>query len=155
AGLPGPPFFIFLSSLGADRGHSLYPQSKLRAEEHVRAYPGPWLILRAGNVYGPGDDRISTLLKLVGSLPAVPVVVRGDQPFQPLWVEDVAAALEQALERRDLAGRVLALAGEETLTTQEVLDKLEALTDRHPLRLPVPAWLAKFGTNALEAFSGD
>lgn len=154
AARPAQPFLVFISSLGADTGASPYHQSKLRAEEHVRAYPGSWLILRPGNVYGPGDETISMLLKMTRTMPVVPVVGDADQPFQPMWYEDFGAAIARALAQPELAGQTLELAGVETTTTDDVLTRLATITGRNPTRLPVPAWLAQIGTAALESLGG-
>ena len=62
---------VYVSSLGADRGESAYHRSKLRAEGAVRAFTRGWTILRPGNVYGPGDEVVSLLLKMVRTLPVV------------------------------------------------------------------------------------
>ena len=51
--------FIYVSSLGAEAGTSPYHRSKRRAEEVVRGFAGGWIILRPGNVYGPGDEVVS------------------------------------------------------------------------------------------------
>lgn len=150
----GAPRLIYVSSLGADHGQSAYHRSKLRAEFLVRAYPGEWLILRPGAIYGPGDETLSMLLQMVRTLPAVPMVARGDQPFQPLWFADFGRVLVQALERRDLNRQVLELAGPETTTTEDVLRRLSALTDRKPARIPLPVELTELGVQALEAFDG-
>ncbi len=148
----GAPFFIYVSSLGAERGESAYHQSKRRAESLVRAYAGPWLILRPGDVYGPGDETISTLLKMLRGLPAVPVVARGDQPFQPLWFADLGQVFVQAVERRELAGQALELAGRDVTTTEDVLRRLEEITGCERPRLAWPVWLTEVGVQAIEAF---
>jgi nucleoside-diphosphate-sugar epimerase len=145
----GAPRFVYVSSLGADRGSSDYHRSKLAAERLVREYAGDWLILRPGNVYGPGDEVISLLMKMVRSLPAIPVVGAGDQPFQPIWADDAGLALALAVEERR-SGEVLELAGDDVVTTNEILDRLEELTGRHPARFPVPGWAAMAGTEMAE-----
>ena len=58
---------IFVSSLGAERGESDYHRSKFRAEQAVKKFRGGWIIIRPGNVYGPGDDEISLLLRMGAS----------------------------------------------------------------------------------------
>lgn len=147
--------FIFVSSLGADRGKSDYHRSKKEAEDLVRTFEREWMILRPGNVYGPGDVVISLLLKMVRSLPAVPVVSDGDQPFQPIWADDLAEAIALAAERADLAGKVLLLAGNEVTTTNEILDELSRLTGENPPRLGIPAWLAATGAKIAGALGMD
>lgn len=144
--------FVYLSSLGADRGESDYHRSKREAETLVRTFPREWLILRPGNVYGPGDETISMLLKMMRTLPAVPMVDNGEQRFQPLWYADLGAAIAQAVDRELPEERTLELAGEDVTTTAQVLDRLAEITERNPPRLEVPAWLARVGAEAMESF---
>lgn len=148
--------FIYVSSLGADRGESAYHRSKAAAEDIVRAEAPPgWLILRPGNVYGPGDEVVSLLLKMVRALPVVPVIGRGDQAFQPVWHEDLGMALARAVERQDPRETALDLAGPDITTTSEVIDRLEKLTGKRTLRLPIPEALARLGAGAAEAVGLD
>jgi NADH dehydrogenase len=142
---------VFVSSLGADRGSSEYHRSKRSAEEVIGGFPGLWVILRSGMVYGPGDEVISVLIRMMRSLPLVPVVGRS-HPFQPIWHEDLAAAIAASLEREDLGGRTLELAGSETTTIDDLLDRLEGLTDRAPARVPLPSFVAKVGASLSERF---
>jgi nucleoside-diphosphate-sugar epimerase len=137
--------FIYVSSLGAETGQSPYHRSKRRAEDIVRGFAGGWIILRPGNVYGPGDGVVSLLLTMVRTLPVVPVIGTGDDEFQPIWVEDLAAAVAQCVERTDLHGRVLEIAGSEVTSTNDLLNRLEEITARNPARLPVPGFLAGAG----------
>jgi NADH dehydrogenase len=124
--------FIFVSSLGAEAGTSPYHRSKRRAEEVVRGFAGGWIILRPGNVYGPGDDVISLLLTMVRTLPVIPVIGGGDDKFQPIWVEDLVAAISESVRRTDLHGRVLELAGEERTSINEILDSSPAPASPSP-----------------------
>ncbi len=147
--------FIYVSSLGADRGESPYHKSKLRGEEVARTFDGQWTVARLGNVYGNGDEQLSMILKMVRSLPAVPVISGGDRPFQPIWASDAAAALAIAVERDDLASRVLEIAGPEQTTYDDVVDRLARITKRDPLRLPVPVPLASMALRAANALGAD
>ena len=139
--------FVFISSLGADAGTSPYHRSKRRAEEIVRGFAGGWIILRPGNVYGPGDEVISLLLTMIRTLPVVPVVGGGDQQFQPIWVDDLAAAIAECVRRTDLHGRVLELAGEERTSLNDMLDRLAEITGRDPARVPIPNFIASAGVS--------
>lgn len=138
--------FIFISSLGADRGQSDYHRSKLEAENLVRQSQLEWTIVRPGNVYGPGDEVISLILKMVRALPAVPVIDAGNQEFQPIWYEDLARALCAIVERDDLSQQTLLIAGAELTTMNDLLRRFAEITGREPWRVPVPMPLAKITT---------
>jgi uncharacterized protein YbjT (DUF2867 family) len=141
---------VHVSSIGAERGSSAYHRSKRAAEQIVERSPGNWLICRSGNVYGPGDQVISLLLKMMRTLPAIPVIT-GKQRFQPVRAEDLAAALANAVEDDRFANTILELAGAEQVTIDEVLDHLESITDRHPRRIPVPEQIALAATSLADA----
>lgn len=134
--------FIYLSSLGADVGESDYHRSKRAAEDLVQKFHGGWIILRPGNVYGPGDEVVSLILRMVRTLPAIPVIDGGDDPFQPLWVEDLARAIGDSVERTDLHGKILDIAGSEQTSTNDILTRCGRITNRDPLRIPVPGFVA-------------
>ena len=142
--------FVYISSLGADRGESDYHKSKFQAEQLVREFTGSYTIVRLGNVYGPGDAALSQLLKLVRTLPAVPVIDNGDQKFQPIWHEDAAEALA-TLATSETGPPAVALAGRETTTMNEVLDRFSEITGLKPPRVPLPSFLANLGVQAAEA----
>ncbi len=144
--------FLYVSSLGADRGNSDYHRSKRAAEDLVRQFRGGWLVLRPGNVYGPGDDVISLLLKLVRTLPAIPVIGGGDHPFQPISAEDLGEAIAAAVSRPDLSRTTLEVAGAERTSMNDLLDRLSRITEKTPLRIPLPSWLAEAGTRVAGTF---
>lgn len=146
---------VYVSSLGADTGESGYHRSKREAERLVEGFDGNWTIARAGNVYGPGDEVISLLLLWVRTLPAVPVIDDGDQPFQPVWSDDLAAALANCVERDDLAGRAFAVTGAERTSMNDVVRRLGEVVGREPLHLPVPRLLAQLGLKALKQLGID
>jgi len=146
----GGPKFIFISSLAAERGASAYHKSKLDAEALVRAYSGHWVILRPGNVYGPGDEVISKLLNMQRTLPAIPMIGSGTHPFQPIWYVDLGKAILRAIEAQEVHG-IYELSGEEITSADDLLDRLERVTGRTPLRLPVPEFLADLTVRAAQA----
>ena len=146
---------VYVSSLGCERGESPYHRSKLAGEDIVRAFGGEWIIVRPGAVYGPGDEHLSVLLRMVRTLPAIPIIGDGDQPVQPLWHEDAAAAIAMAVERDDLNGSVYDLAGTELTSQRDLVDRMRRLTNRTSVDIPVPQLLAQFGIKAAGAVGLD
>ncbi|HYK00594.1 MAG TPA: NAD(P)H-binding protein [Thermoanaerobaculia bacterium] len=135
--------FVFVSSLGADRGESDYHKSKRAAEKVIESSGLDWTIVRPGNVYGPGDEVISTILKMVRMLPAVPVIDDGEQQFQPIWHEDLAKILAETIEHHDVQSQVLEAAGSELTSMNDLLRRFAKITGRSPMRVPVPMALAQ------------
>ncbi|MDQ2667440.1 MAG: NAD-dependent epimerase/dehydratase family protein [Gemmatimonadota bacterium] len=148
--------FVYVSSLGADKGDSEYHRSKRKGEELTRGFTGNWTICRPGNVYGPGDEQISVLLRLVrGPSPIVPKVGAGDQPFQPLWWEDAAAALAEVVERSDLAGADLDLAGTEITSQNDLLERFHRITGKSVQSIALPEIVATLGARIVSAVGWD
>jgi uncharacterized protein YbjT (DUF2867 family) len=134
--------FVFVSSLGADSGTSAYQRSKRAAERLVENSSLAWTIVRPGSVYGPGDEVISLILKLIRALPVATVIDDGNQSFQPIFHEDLGRALAEVLER-DLAGRTLDVAGAETTSMNDLVERLGKITGREPRAvIAVPSTLA-------------
>jgi NADH dehydrogenase len=115
------------------------------AEALARGFPGEWLVIRSAPVYGVTDDPLSLFLILMRSLPAVPIL-SDTHLMQPLWHEDLARALA-AGPSLDAAGvnRVVQVAGPETVTQDQLYERLARLTDRRPLRIPLPDFVAAHG----------
>ena len=143
--------FVYVSSLGAERGQSEYHRSKREAETLVRASSLEWVVLRPGNVFGPGDTVLSAYLKMFRTLPAVPVIGAGDQPFQPIWYKDLAKAAAASVDTPDIGRRTLELGGGEITTMEDIARRFEQITDRHPTRVPIPETIAALGVDLAES----
>jgi nucleoside-diphosphate-sugar epimerase len=148
--------FVFVSSLGADSGKSGYHRSKREAELAVRSFRGAWTICRPGNVYGPGDEQISMLLRMIrGVSPIVPKIGDGDQPFQPLWWEDAAYALAEIVERDDLAQRELDVAGSEVTSQNDLIRRFSDITARKVHSIGLPEVIASLGAKVVSSIGWD
>jgi NADH dehydrogenase len=145
--------FIYVSSFGAERGASRYHRSKRKAEEVTAAICQrvPWIVARVGNVFGPGDQVLSLLLRMVRTLPVVPVVGDGKQPFQPVWADDLGEGLARLVELEGHDRETLNFMGPEVTNMHGVLDVFDAVTGRTPKRVPVPVVIARTGTAFADA----
>lgn len=152
----GASRFVFVSSLGAPSGESDYHRSKRAAETLVKASGLSWTICRPGNVFGPGDEQISLLLRMVRSpSPIVPLIGSGDQPIQPIWHEDLARALASVVERPDLDHRELDLAGAERTSQHDLVRRLSEITGQRTHSLPLPEFMASLGARAVSLVGWD
>ena len=146
---------VYVSSLGCDGGQSPYHRSKLAGETIVREFNGDWVILRPGAVYGPGDEHFSVLLKMVRTLPVIPIIGDGAQRIQPIWHEDFAEVIARAVERDDVNGGVYDIAGTEVTTQRDLVDRVRRLTARETVNVPVPEFLAHAGIKVAELSGVD
>jgi len=110
----------------------------------VREYGGAWTILRPGNVYGVGAGQIALFLQLVRMLPVVPVVGDPEAAFQPIAVDDLAAAVVACCLRNDLSGRSIEIAGVDVTSQRDLYQRITRIVDRRPpmVRVPMPMVLA-------------
>jgi uncharacterized protein YbjT (DUF2867 family) len=91
--------FLLLSSLAAREPQlSAYAASKRAAEDVVARRSGPWSVVRAPAVYGPGDRETLAYFKMAKSGFALQPD-RPDARLSLIHVEDLAEALAQSLDR--------------------------------------------------------
>ncbi len=70
---------------------SAYGRSKLRGEEHVRDWTGPWVILRPPAIYGPRDRDVLQFFRLAGR--GVVPLPAGERWVTVAHVADVVRAI--------------------------------------------------------------
>lgn len=141
---------VHVSSLGAERGTSEYHRTKRTAELLVRETAHEWVILRPGNVYGPGESHVARFMHAMRTWPVVPVPGDPDQRFQPIWIEDLACCIAQAALEPVHAGRTYELVGPDTVSMRELHEWVGAIVGRHPPLLRVPVALIEAGVPVLE-----
>jgi NADH dehydrogenase len=89
--------FLFFSAMNASHhSRTRFFRAKALAEEAVRASSLDTTVFRPSIVYTPGDPWL-TLLDRLSRLPAMPVSGSGRALYQPVWAEDVAEAVVNAL----------------------------------------------------------
>ena len=146
---------IYVSSFGADFGKSDYHKSKLQAEMIAREFPRDVVILRPGNIYGPGDEVISSLVKMVRALPVVPIIDHGDQEFQPVWHEDVGEAIAAIIEDENPGDEPIALLGPDVVTLNRLLDIIGEITGQEPRRVSLPSSIANVAARIASSVGVD
>jgi len=133
--------FVQMSALGADaESASAYARSKAAGEAAVKAVYPKASIVRPSVVFGPEDDFFNKLGEMAAILPVVPLPAGGETKFQPVFLNDVAAALAQ-LAGND-AGGTYELAGPATFTFREIAELVLRETGRRRALLPLPGPLS-------------
>jgi nucleoside-diphosphate-sugar epimerase len=143
---------------------SWYGLSKREGEEAVeRLWAGAWIIVRPAVVYGPGDRGLLTIFR-AAARGMVPVPGNG-RHIQVIAAEEAAAAITQAIDRRDLAGRRGFLCNPEPIAVRVLCAAIARLPPRPARLIRVPDFavraaglLATIGESALGrslAFNAD
>lgn len=130
---------VHLSAIGADtESPSGYGRTKGEGEGAVRAgYPAA-TILRPSLIFGREDQFTNRFAGMIAMAPVLPVL-RGATRFQPVFVKDVAAAVEKALaEPKTYAGKTFELGGPDVLSMVEINEFLGDAIGRRPTMIDVP-----------------
>jgi len=126
----------------AARPVSWYGLSKLEAEEEVaREWPGPWLALRPGVVFGPGDRGLLTLFAAAarGWVPT-PAASRR---IQIIHSSRAAAGIARAAGRPDLSGNRGFLCDPDPIAVGDLAAAIARLPERRARIVRVPDLLVR------------
>lgn len=139
---------IQISAIGADAASdSLYQRSKAKGEALVQEHFPKAVILRPSIVFGHEDQFFNRFAGMVRTSPFLPVV--GAQThFQPVFVEDVAAAAAKVILEGAEPG-IYELGGPEVLTFRELMQRMLTEIRRNRILLNIPFFAAHVMAGAL------
>ncbi len=145
----GVTTFVHVSAIGADpKSKGNYGRSKAAGEAAVREELPGAIILRPSIIFGPEDQFFNRFASLAQRAPLLPLIGGGKSRFQPVFVGDVAAAIEAACAGAATRGHVYELGGPDVATFRQLLDRTQAWSGRHKWYLRMPFWAAKLGALA-------
>lgn len=146
--------FVFFSALEASAAQrTRFFRAKWLAEEAVRSSPLETAVFAPSIVYDRSDPWV-TLLRRFSFLPVLPVSGRGEARFQPIWAQDVARCVANALRAEALRERY-ELAGPETLTYDDMSDLVSRVAGRPRPLVHVPLPVVRAGLLALRSIFGE
>lgn len=169
----GASRLVHVSAIGAEaKSDSLYATTKAAGEEAVRAAFAEAAIVRPSVIFGPEDNFFNMFAGMARLTPALPVFGcpfppkvslmsggsllevdlygSGGTRFQPVYVDDVAAAIVKILDDRGCAGKTFELGGPRIYTFKELMELLLAEIGRRRLLMPIPFAVARFNAWFLE-----
>jgi uncharacterized protein YbjT (DUF2867 family) len=121
---------LHMSALGARAaGPSRYLRTKGEAEAVVRESGLAWTIFRPSVIFGRGDGFLNLFARLLQLAPIVPLACP-DARFQPVHVEDVAAAFVRSVGDPASAGGSYDLCGPRVYRLRELVDYVGEVTER-------------------------
>ncbi|MBA3273344.1 MAG: NAD-dependent epimerase/dehydratase family protein [Chthoniobacterales bacterium] len=159
--------YVHMSALGTrSDAVSTYHRTKYQAEEYVRASGLAngldWTIIRPSLIHGPrGEFMKMEAAWARGKSPpflfmpyfgAGPLGRGGAGMLQPVFVEDVARAFVDAIEKPQTIGEIYPLGGPDRLTWPELHHTVARhVVGKKRLVMAVPAWYAKLITQVAPA----
>ena len=129
--------------VGSTSAHSAYEfrsSPKLRMEERVRESGLDYTIVRPSMIYGSElDKNMHRLLRFLDRSPVFPMFGSGENLWQPVYHEDCARGVYEALVRPQAIGEDYDLPGAEPLTYLELIRTAASALGRKPriVRLPL------------------
>lgn len=121
---------LHMSALAASvQAPSAYLRSKGEAEVIVRESGLDATLFRPSVIFGRDDSFLNLFANLLRLLPVM-VLASPNARFQPVFVEDVAAAFVSSLTGLDTFGKSYELCGPRVYTLRELVETVGALTGR-------------------------
>jgi len=140
--------FVHISGIGANAASaSPYIRSRGEGEAAVQTAFHGAVIVRPAVMFAPDDAFLTTILRLLRSLPAYPVFGDGRTRLQPVYADDVAAAIVQILRQSQKPHPVYELAGPRVYSYEELLRTIARSAGLRPVlvRMPFAVWDALAG----------
>lgn len=140
----GAKSFVYLSAIGADaRKDTGYFRTKGEGEELVQDAFSKATVIRPSAVFGEEDGFVPMFADLVSMMPMLPVF-GPESKLQPVWVDDVATAIANALEDPTThGGKTYEAAGPDALTMMQINRMIAEAQGRKRTFLPMPGPIAK------------
>jgi NADH dehydrogenase len=147
----GAGAFIHVSAIGADSESDVaYARTKAEGEAAVLAAFPVATVLRPSVIFGPDDNFVNMFARLIAAVPVMPVF-GSEAKFQPVFVDDAAAAVAEALaDPARHGGKTFELAGPEVITMGDLNRRIAAAQGR----ATVLAELPDFASEAFATLTG-
>jgi NADH dehydrogenase len=144
---------VHISAIGADAGaDSAYQVSKAKGEAEVLAHMPGAMILRPSVIFGTEDQFFNRFASMAMMSPVLPLV-GADARFQPVHVDDVAAAAAKGITG-EAAGGVYELGGPDAASFRELMELMQTTIQRRRLVLALPFWVGNVMASAFGALQG-
>ncbi|MEO8192804.1 MAG: NAD(P)H-binding protein [Gemmatimonadales bacterium] len=131
---------VYMSQNGADKASPhAFLRSKGIAQEMVMESGMQWTVIRPSVIFGPEDEFVNVLARLVRLSPIVfPLPGGGVARFQPVAVVDVARAVVKVLRDDSSIGRVYSIGGSTPLTLRQMTERILVAMNASRVLVSVP-----------------
>ena len=150
---------VHVSALGADlQGPSSYQRSKAGGEVVLQSAGLDLTVLRPSVIFGAEDKFLNLFADLQQVFPFMPLAGSSTQ-FQPVWVNDVAAAIVRCLQDHHTIGQIYEACGPEIFTLGELVQRSGQWAGVRGGRgrpvVPLPRWVGWLQALGMEMLPGE
>ena len=131
---------VYMSQNGSDSNSPYaFLRSKGIAQDAVTSSAMKWTVLRPSVIFGPEDEFVNVLARLIRISPVIfPLPGGGAARFQPVAVSDVARAVAAVLADDNAIGRTYALGGPTPLTLRQMAERILIAMNTSRILVGVP-----------------
>lgn len=146
---------VHVSALGVGaQAPSNYLRSKTAGEAALQAAGLALTVIRPSVIFGADDRFLNLFARLQAVAPLMPLAGAGSR-YQPVWVEDVAGAIVQALSRREAIGRTYEAAGPRVYTLAELVRLAGRWAGHERPVLPLPEAAGRLQAGLMALLPGE
>lgn len=133
---------VHISAIGADaEADSAYAKTKAAGEAGVLEHMPGAMILRPSIVFGPEDQFFNRFAGMSRMGPVLPII-GADTRFQPVFVDDIAAAAVKGV-LGEAEGGIYELGGPDVHSFRELMQLMLGVVHRRRLIVNTPFWMAR------------
>ena len=136
--------FVHMSALGSrPNAVSRYHQTKYQAEKAVIQSGLDWTIFRPSVIFGPGDQFVNLLARIIRLAPVIPIVGQGTSRLQPISVRNVASCFALAIGNPLSYRKAYDLGGPQALTYNQIGQIIADVLEKKKKAVHIPVPLVK------------
>ncbi len=142
--------FVNVSTTCAGRTlRDAYAETKLRAEHVLDSSPLAVTHLRPAMIYGRGSKEWDLFVRIVRTLPAVPIPGTGRSTLRPVYVDDMLDIVGRVLDNDVAIGRTYDVAGPASISTRALVELVGRAQGLRRRALGIPARPVLLGARLL------
>lgn len=150
AGKAGVRRYVFIAGAGCRSGGDRpYWRALRRGEAAVLGSALDGVCIEPTLVFGPDDRGLNRILSFARRTRVVPMLGRGNELHQPIFVDDLARLAVQTVDDSAPTG-AYAVGGPERLTMRQLIRRALTAAGLRATFIQVPPRLARFGAGILE-----
>ncbi len=148
--------YIFFSGIGINlNANSKRTLAIAKSEEYIKTHLKNYSVIRPSIVVGLEDKFLNKLLPLFKFSLFVPIFGDGKTKIQPVYVDDIALAVEKLILSKKIDNNVYELGGNKIYSYIEIYKLISKIINKRRIFIFIPFFIARFLVFFIEKLSID